>query len=131
MADSLLHHKTPEEGADCLMCAVRALTEGTPAVFWTPEPGQSVSGVVLRIGHEPSPFHRSERVLFVDLWTGGTGRIRVRAYAASLENALRTAEALVGDRLTLSRGEDGTLTKGMYAGRRYKTFTADVRRGHH
>jgi hypothetical protein len=131
MADALLHHKTPEEGAGCIMCAVRALTEGEPAVKWQPNPGQSVSGVVLRIGHLPSPFGRSDRVLFVDLWTGGTGRIRVLAYAASLDNALRTAEALVGDRLTLTRGEDGTLTKGMYAGRTYKTFTAEVRRGHH
>lgn len=131
MADSLLHHKIPEEGEGCIMCAVRALTEGEPAVFWTPEPGQSVSGVVLRIGHEPNEFHPSGRVLFVDLWTGGTGRIRVRAYAGSLENAIRTAEVVVGDRLTLTRGEDGTLTKGMYAGRQYKMFTADVRRGHH
>lgn len=133
MADALIHHKTPEEGPDCLMCAVRALTEGEPAVFWNPNPGQSVSGVVLRIDHEPSPFapNGGDRVLFVDLWTGGTGRIRVRAYAASLDNAIRTAAALVGDRLTLTRGEDGTLTRGAFAGRPFKTFTADVRRGHH
>lgn len=115
------------------MCAVRALTEGEPAVKWQPEIGQAISGIVLRVGHVPNPFGRTqdEPALFVDLWTGGTGRVRVIAYAGGLDLALRRAAALVGDRLTLTRVEDGKITKGLYSGRMYKQFTAECQRGHH
>jgi hypothetical protein len=119
-----------EPGPDCIICAVRQLTEGQP-ITWAPnEEGQEVSGIVLRVGTMPSPFSAGP-VRFVDLWLGGRSRIRIAAYGASLDNAIRNAEAQVGDRLSVKFEGIGRLTKGHLAGREYKIFTTDVRRGHH
>lgn len=112
---------------DCLMCAVRALTEGDPAVNWVPtEENKSVSGVVLRMGEVVSNFGM---VPSVDLWMGGHGRIRVRAFAGSLRHALDQASVKVGDRLTVNY--DGTReTKTRFGMKPYKMFSASVQRGH-
>jgi hypothetical protein len=114
----------------CLMCAVRALTEGAPAATWAPrEPGQTISGVVLRQGEVETDFDMGP-VPFVDLWQGGTGRVRVVAYAATLRLALSQAGAQVGDRLQLRYDRDRTVEKGVMAGRTVKVFIAEVQRGH-
>lgn len=114
---------------DCLMCTVRALTEGDPAAKWTPDTkGQSVSGVVLRKGELATEFGR---VPFVDLWTGGTGRIRIMAYGAALRHTLDQAAALIGDRLEVWYDGEGTLpAKGRQPERTYRKYSANVQRGH-
>lgn len=113
----------------CLMCAVRALTEGEPAVNWTPEtPGQAISGVVLR--HGSFEHEMAGEVPFVDLWTGGTGRVRVKAFPAMLRDAIRRSEAKVGDTLTLRFEGSRTIESGRFAGRQFKTFSAETQRGH-
>jgi hypothetical protein len=119
-----------EEGPDCLLCAVRELTEGTPTVWAATAAGQTVSGVVLRTGMTEG-FGGYREVRYVDLWTGGWGRIRIVAFAAMLENAIKLADAKVGDRLSVTYEGQAYVTKGRFEGRPYKKFSADIRRGHH
>lgn len=111
------------------MCAVRALTEGVPAVTWTPEqPGQTISGVVLRMGTFEHDL--AGTVPFVDLWMGDTGRVRVNAFPAMLRDVLRRSEVKLGDTLTVRFEGSRTIETGRFAGRPFKTFSAEVRRGH-
>lgn len=110
------------------MCAVRALTEGVPAVRWTPtEPGATISGVVLKMGTLDSSFGL---VPFVDLWTGGTGRVRVNAYPSGLRHVLATEEPQVGDTLWLWFDGFRTIERGPRAGQERKVFSGNVQRGH-
>lgn len=111
------------------MCAVRALTEGDPAVTWMPEtPGDSISGVVLRQGTLATDFGP---VPFVDLWLGGTGRVRVKAFNLDLQGALARAEIQVGDTPSIRFDEETThLEKGRMVSRPYRRFTVHVQRGH-
>lgn len=121
-------HSGQDHQDNCLMCAVRALTEGDPAVKWVPEtPGQSVSGVVLRMGEDGTEFGS---IPFVDLWTGGHGRVRVRAFAIGLRHALDQASAKVGDRLTITYDGERTVRSAQYGHRPYKMFSTNVQRGH-
>ncbi len=114
---------------DCLMCAVRALTEGDPAVTWTPvKPGATISGVVLRQGEVSTNFGP---IPFVDLWQGGTGRVRVMAYQASLRQVLSREAAQTGDRLQVwFDGERYLPARGSRPAMTYKVFSANVQRGH-
>lgn len=120
---------TTEKHDHCLMCAVRALTEGDPAAHWVPtEPGATISGVVLRQGEAHTNVGP---VPFVDLWQGGTGRVRVMAYSARLRHALAGAAAQIGDRLQIwFDGERFIEPPSRQAGRAYKAFSANVQRGH-
>jgi hypothetical protein len=116
--------------ADCLMCAVRALTEGDPAATWNPtEVGQTISGVVLRQGTLATDFGP---VPFVDLWQGGTGRVRVMAYSWNLRHALAGAAAQIGDRLQVWLDGERVIDRPgrPMHGRPYKVFSANVQRGH-
>lgn len=119
------HH---EDG--CLMCAVRALTEGR-AKEWMPDLDslEEVTGVVLRQGTQPSAYGAK---LFVEIWLGGTERRRITGYAAVLESLIENAELQVGDTVTIrytglaetkKHGPDGEFLK-------YKTFELEVQRGH-
>lgn len=114
---------------NCLMCAVRALTEGDPAAIWNPErPGATISGVVLRQGEVSTTFGP---VPFVDLWQGGTGRVRVLAYQASLRHQITGAAAQVGDRLQVwFDGTQEVEIKGSGRMMPYKVFRVTVQRGH-
>jgi hypothetical protein len=116
--------------ADCLMCAVRALTEGNPAASWTPsQPGDTISGVVLRQGEVSTNLGP---VPFVDLWQGGTGRVRVMAYSAGLRHALADGAALIGDRLQVWFDGEFPIDRPGHPmhGRPYKRYSANVQRGH-
>lgn len=121
--------ETHDHTDNCLMCAVRALTEGDPAATWNPErEGATISGVVLRQGEVHTNFGV---VPFVDLWQGGTGRVRVMAFGAQLRHALSGAAAQIGDRLQV--WFDGEREIPAKAGRgplRYKAFSVNVQRGH-
>lgn len=122
--------ETHDHETECLMCAVRALTEGDPAATWTPsEAGQSISGVVLRMGTLATNIGP---VKFVDLWTGGTGRVRVKAFGQSLVHAIDVAAPQIGDRLQVWFDGDRTLP-ARYSGqpeRTYRAYSANVQRGH-
>ena len=113
------------------MCAVRALTEGDPAVTWDPKTtGATISGVVLRQGTVSTNFGP---VPFVDLWTGGTGRVRVMAYGFSMRHVLDGAAAQIGDRLQIWFDGEWTIDRPgrPLHGKTYKAFSANVQRGHH
>lgn len=116
--------------AGCLMCAVRALTEGNPAVTWNPErEGATIGGVVLRQGQVSTNLGE---IPFVDLWQGGTGRVRVMAYSSTLRRALTDGAPQVGDRLQVWFDGQGTIDRPGHPlhGRPYKRFSANVQRGH-
>lgn len=116
--------------SNCLMCAVRALTEGNPAVTWAPtEPGATISGVVLRQGEVSTDVGP---VPFVDLWQGDTGRVRVMAYNATLRHALAGASAQIGDRLQVWFDDEQIIDRPgrPLHGLPYKVFSVNVQRGH-
>jgi hypothetical protein len=127
----------------CVVCAVRALTEGTPKI-WTPNtPGQRVSGVVLAVGTVPSPFQTTAPLPFVDLLVGPrrwsmdgvpvAERVRVVCYGTSLAAKVTDAAPVIGDILTVTF--EGTRTippRGRWLdGRQYRAFSVEVHRGHH
>lgn len=126
------HGATAQDHEDaCLMCAVRALTEGDPAVSWNPvTAGATISGVVLRQGEVAAQLFG--KIPFVDLWLGGTGRIRVMAYATLLRHALDRAAAQIGDRLQICFDGESAINRPGHPthGRPYKRFTVNVQRGH-
>lgn len=123
-------YRTPQDHeANCLMCAVRALTEGDPAATWTPtEPGATISGVVLRQGEVHTNIGT---IPYVDLWQGGTGRVRVMAYAGTLRHALSGASAQIGDRLQIRfEGRSHLPERDSRPALPYKVFSVEVQRGH-
>lgn len=120
--------ETHDHQADCLMCAVRALTEGDPAVSWNPDTkGQTVSGVVLRMGTLATDFGQ---VPFVDLWLGGQSRLRVKAFSSGLRHTIDSVAPQIGDRLSLWFDGEQTIERGRFAGKTTRAFSANVQRGH-
>jgi hypothetical protein len=114
----------------CLLCAVRALTEGEPRTWWPEETGASVQGIVLRLGTVPQPI-LGRPVPFVDLWLGGTDRVRVVCLGAHLERQIEMASPQVGDALTVIYEGKHDITSGKHRGLQYRKFAATVKRGHH
>ncbi len=114
---------------DCLMCAVRALTEGR-AKEWTPEEPGEVTGVILRQGVQPTYF--SGKAPFLELWLGGRERVRVTGHAAMLAQVIEAAELQVGDTVTVRYlgKRQGKASGRTAAPREYKAFELDVSRGH-
>lgn len=123
----------PHQVDGCLMCAVRALTEGTPEIWNPTVEGETAGGVILRTGMAVHPFssHESDRAPFVDLWTGGMGRIRVVGYSGHLRAGIQAAEGKVGDVMSIRFDGTGIVVKGQHEGRPYRKFTVTVTRGHH
>jgi hypothetical protein len=116
---------------DCVICAVRELTEGTPKI-WTPsEAGQFVTGVLIGNGLVPNPMHID--VPYVDLWLTGTERIRVIAAAARLRTGLAEGSPVMGDRITVTYHgvKDVPPSLRTISGRTYREYSVDVARGHH
>jgi|SRR6478735_6506643 len=112
----------------CLMCAVRALTEGRPREWvGTAEPGSTVTGVVLKMGTQPTAWG-SGQAPYLDLWTGGVSRVRVAGHSTVLREALLAAEAQVGDTVTVTRHEDRANVKTQNT---YRVFSVEIERGHH
>jgi hypothetical protein len=115
----------------CPVCIVRALTEGQPKPWWPSEPA-SVKGVVLWVGSVPSPYAvlARETIPTVDLWIGGTDRIRIVGYG-SVGREFDRLKPTVGDTLTVTYTGQGTIDSGKYAGRAYRRHTVELQRGHH
>lgn len=117
------------------MCAVRALTEGRPKEWVTvfgkvdAEPGDSVTGVVMRMGEQPS--HYEDRVPYIDIWTGGIERVRVAGHGMSLRESLLAAEIQVGDTVTVTFERLSEIQTGKFKGQKFRLFAVDVKRGHH
>ena len=124
------HTNHTESGSvpGCIMCAVRTLTEGTPRV-WTPgTPGQSVNGAVLAHGTTDTNF---SPVPYVDLWLGGTARIRVILFGFSLQQGVKDAQAQIGDRLEIRFNGMKMVESVRLPSRPYRDFSVGVTRGHH
>lgn len=118
----------------CLICAVRAMTEGNPKGWVPGEPGASVAGVVLNMGRVESKFVDLQTtdgtVPFTDLWTG-TERIRVIHYGRVLQLAMQAAAPAVGDRLIVTFTQWGAVERGKFKGKPFRVHTVGVERGHH
>lgn len=118
---------------DCLMCAVRALTEGRPPEWANPQDrvaGDTVTGVMMRKGATPTAFS-SEPVTYIDLWTGGANRVRVTAFGEALRYAIDRAEIQVGDTVTVRFDGVLPLNKPQRGIATYRAYTVTVERGHH
>lgn len=120
-----------QEPDDCPVCILRALTEGEPKSWFPSEPA-SVNGVVLQYGRTASRFtaYVDGNIPFVDLWPGGTDRVRILGYG-SLGRELDRLAPTVGDTLTVAYTGQGTIERGKYAGRAYRAHTVEIKRGHH
>lgn len=119
------HH---EDG--CLMCAVRALTEGR-AKEWMPEEPAEVTGVVLRQGTQPTQFHSAGTAPFIEIWLGGTERIRITGYSSMLSSLISGAELQVGDTATVRYlGKRAAMRKVTGESYDYKVYEVEVQRGH-
>lgn len=118
----------------CLMCAVRALTEGAPDAWVPGEPGSGVTGVVIAIGEMDSPSAydmRGTLVRYVDLWLGGTERTRIVAFGTTLSRAVEKADPKIGDTMTVTFVGYGVINTGKYRGMKFRQNTVNVVRGHH
>lgn len=117
-----------ENVPDCIMCAVRELTEGTPKVTVFTSAGQTVTGAVIALGTKETPFGKT--VPTVDLWLGGINRTRVIGYSTMLGEGILKAAPAVGDTLTIRCNGQKAL---LFAGQRrtYQDFEVTVQRGHH
>lgn len=118
---------------DCLMCAVRALTEGRAKEWATEEPSE-VTGVVLRQGTQPTHFSGSAP--YIELWLGGRDRVRVTGHAMILSSLIEGAEIQVGDTVTvryIGKRETKQTPSQARTGKapnQYKMFELEVHRGH-
>jgi hypothetical protein len=119
--------ETHNHEATCLMCAVRALTEGDPAPWIPNTAGQNVSGVVLKMGTLATNFGPTP---YVDLWTGGQSRIRIQAFGQTLRHAIDSAAPQIGDTLSVWFDGDKAVESGRFKGMSYKAYSANVQRGH-
>lgn len=116
----------------CPVCVVRALTEGEPKTWWPSEPA-SVKGVVLQVGRTATQFSRyigDGTIPYVDLWLGGTDRVRVAGYG-HVGRELDRVNPVTGDTLTVTYDGVGTIERGKFAGRPYRMHTVEITRGHH
>lgn len=118
--------------SSCLLCTVRTLTEGEPTI-WHPSEPASVKGVVLKTGHKVTNFSilLDQAVPYVDLWLGGTDRVRVMGYGGTLRNLFMDTNPQVGDTVTVAYTGQGTIERGKFAGKPYRMHTVEVERGHH
>lgn len=115
----------------CPVCIVRALTEGEPRPWWPSEPA-TVEGVVLKVGTVPNHLGtivRADTFPFVDLWLGGTDRVRIVGYG-SVGREFDRLKPTVGDTLTVQYVGQGTIDSGKYAGRAYRKHDVQIQRGH-
>lgn len=123
---------TGHEPDGCPVCIVRALTEGEPKPWFPSEPA-SVKGVVIKVGTTPNHYSviQGDTFPFVDLWLGGTDRVRIAGLGATLRTALERAAPTVGDTLTVAYTGQGTIDRGKFVGRAYRMHTVEITRGHH
>lgn len=119
------HH---EDG--CLMCAVRALTEGEPREIMFDNPGDEVTGVILKVGRRAAPFADEDWAPYVWLWLGGAKRVRVTGYGVTLKRGLEDAAGAVGDTMTIRFEGPTTISSGRFKGKPYRLFVVTVVRGH-
>jgi hypothetical protein len=126
---------TEKHNADgCLMCAVRALTEGEPNAWVPGETGSGVTGVVLAMGETDSPSIydlTGQNIPYVDLWLGGRERVRIMAFGATLRRAVEKADPKIGDTLTVTFDGYGEINTGKHRGLKFRQHTVNVVRGHH
>ena len=126
-----MEHTEPTHQEGCLLCAVRALTEGEPEYIEFKEPGDEVKGVVIRTGRRLSAMALDgDGYPYVWLWLGGHERVGVVGYGTTMRAGLMDADAKVGDTLTIRFEERTEIKTGRFAGKPYSRYSVAVQRGH-
>lgn len=98
---------------------------------WVPtERGESISGVVVKIGETRSDFATSEEDAMCPTVTiqikDGT-KYRVIGFGAVLRRELADAHARVGDLMAVKYWGEKPIRKGKFAGKNYKHFSVAVK----
>lgn len=126
-------HTDHQDG--CLLCAVRALTEGVPPV-WDPSVGDTVRGVVLARGEHLGLF--DTRQGYVDLYVNGhegtemEHGVRIRLIGGAIfESHLDGCAPHVGDTLTVKYlGRVAARKIRTMPERMFRDWAMAIRRGH-
>lgn len=94
---------------------------------WVPtERGESVAGVVIKVGEVKSDFD-DDLCPTVTIKTKEGDKFRVIGYGAVLKRELADAKAQVGDLIAVKYWGERTLKKGKFAGRPYKHYSVAVK----
>lgn len=98
---------------------------------WVPtERGESVSGVVVKVGETRSDFATSDEDAMcptVTVQTKDGDKYRIIGYGAVLRRELQDAKAQVGDLLAVKFWGEKPIKKGRFAGKMYKHFSVAVK----
>lgn len=94
---------------------------------WVPtERGESVSGVVVKVGEVRSDFS-DDMCPTVTVQTKDGDKYRVIGYGSVLKRELEDAAPKVGDLLAVKYWGEKVLKKGKFAGKNYKHFSVAVK----
>lgn len=111
------------DGADDLLNSVQE----DDAEGWVPtERGESVSGVVVKVGEVRSDFS-DDMCPTVTVQTKDGDKYRVIGYGSVLKRELEDAAPKVGDLLAVKYWGEKVLKKGKFAGKNYKHFSVAVK----
>lgn len=98
---------------------------------WVPnERGESLAGVVTKIGETRSDFATSEDDAMcptVTILTKDGDKYRVIGYGAVLKRELQDANPRVGDLIAVKYWGEKPIKKGKFAGKMYKHFSVAVK----
>lgn len=99
---------------------------------WVPtEKGESLSGIVVKVGEVRSDFAKpgeDPMVPTVTVQTRDGSKYRVIGYGSVLGREIRDAAPQVGDLFAVKYFGEKPIKKGAYAGKMYKHFSVGVRR---
>jgi hypothetical protein len=99
---------------------------------WVPsEPGESLTGVVVKVGETRSDFARDGEdpmVPTVTVQTREGDKYRVIGFGAVLKREMADAHPEVGDLFAVKYFGERILKKGKFAGKKYKHFAVAVRK---
>lgn len=125
-ADDLFAGETPEgdfDEADDLLNSVQE----DDAEGWVPtERGETVSGVVTKVGETRSDFS-DDMCPTVTVLTRSGDKYRIIGYGAVLKREMEDAAPKVGDIFAAKYWGEKILKKGKFAGKTYKHFSVAVK----
>lgn len=123
-ADGASTSETDFDDADDLLDSVQE----DDAEGWVPtERGESISGVVVKVGEVRSDFS-DDMCPTVTVQTKTGDKFRVIGYGSVLKRELEDAAPKVGDLLAVKYWGTKVLKKGKFQGKEYKHFSVAVKR---
>lgn len=127
LSDDLLDQLDDFDVDDLLDEVVEDDSEG-----WVPsEPGEGISGVVVKVGETRSDFAKDGEdpmVPTVTIQVKDGGKYRIIGYGAVLRREMMDANPKIGDLMAVKYFGERLIKKGRFAGKPYKHFGVVVRR---